>query len=129
MPPSAYPNTATIGFTYTKFTKEKADWDEITIESPYEDGGKDFNQSADAPSQRWTIEYAILTETQAKVLDDHYDSCKGKALGFSFTEPRNYPWTGAGSTFTDVHYEEYTREHGEHLSSQRRRVVLVKRPS
>lgn len=130
MPPSAYPNTATVGFTYTKYTKEKPDWDEITLESVFEDQGADYNQSADTPSQRWTIEYDILTETQAKVLDDHYDSAKGRVLGFSFTEPRNYPRTGmAGTTYTDVHYLEYERDHGEHFSIQRRRVVLIKRPS
>lgn len=130
MPPSAYPNTSTVGFTYTKYTKEKADWDAITIESIYEDQGADYNQSATTAPQRWTLEYDILTETQAKVLDDHYDSTKGKVLGFNFTEPRNYPWShAAGTTFTDVHYESYEREHGEHLSIQRRRVVLVKRPS
>ncbi len=130
MPPGAYPNTSTVGMSYLKYTKEKADWDEITDRSIYEDKGADYNLSADVPPQRWTFEYGGLTETQAKVLDDHYDSAQGQNLGFSFTEPRNYPSTGTtGTAYTDVHYESYERGHDSVLSTQTRKVVLIKRPS
>lgn len=127
--PSAYPNTATVGQTYSKYTKEKADWDEITVKSSFEDGGADFLLHAASPPQRWTFEYGGLTETQAKVLDDHYDSAQGQVQGFSFTEPRNYPWTTTGSTFSDVHYESFERSHDPKLWSQTRKVVLIKRPA
>lgn len=130
MPPSAFPNTATVGQTYLKFTREKADWDAVTIKSTYEDSGADFNLSATVPSQRWTLEYGGLTETQAKVLDDHFDSAQGQVFGFSYTEPRNYPWSGTtGTAYTDVHYESYERSHDPKLWTQTRKIVLIKRPS
>src|SRR6185295_20096348 len=105
-------------FYYHKYTKEKADWDDIVLTSIFEDKGADHNLSADTPCQRWTFEYTHLTETQAKVLDDHYDSAKGQYLGFSFTEPRDYPSSGAtGATYTDVHYESYERSHDSVLAT------------
>ena len=125
---SAFPNTATVGQTYLKYFKHVPSYDEITIDSKYEDGGKDYNTSADTPPQRWTLEYDGLTEAQAKVLDDHYASALGTVLGFSFTEPRNVPWTTTGSTYTDVHYENYTKNHTQ-VGIQSREIVLIKRPS
>lgn len=128
MPPSAFPDTSTVGQKYLKYLKHVPSYDDVTLESKYEDGGKDYNTSADTPPQLWTLEYDGLTETQAKVLDDHYASAKGKVLGFSFTEPRNVPWSTTGSTYTDVHYEEYTKDHSK-VWGQKRTVVLAKRPS
>lgn len=130
MPPSAFPNTATVGQKYTKYRKHDPDWKAITIESIFEDQGADRNQSTTTPTYRWTFQFRGLTETQAKVLDDHLDSCGGTYLGFSFTEPRDYPWSGTtGSVFTDVHYESYERDHDPKLWTQIRTITLVKRPS
>lgn len=129
MPPSAYPNTATIGQFYTTYKKEPPDWKDVTLEVIFEDQGADRNLSAASAVQRWAFVYRGLSETQAKVLDDHYDSANGPFQGFSFTEPRNYPWSGTtGTVFTDVHYEVFERDHDRILHNQIRRVVLIKRP-
>lgn len=128
MPPSAYPNTAAVGLTCLKYLKHPQDWDEITVVQKFEDGGADFLITAASPPQVWQLEYDALTETQAKVLDDHYASAQGQALGFSFTEPRNVPFTTTGSTYTDVHYLQFEKGHDKYWV-QSRKVTLIKRPA
>lgn len=128
MSAGAYPNTSTVGFTYTKYLKHRPDYDEITVEQKFEDAGADYLVTAASPPQRWTLIYDVLTETQAKVLDDHYASAMGQAIDFSFTEPRNVPWSTTGSTYTGVHYESYEKDHGANLTIQIRKVTLIKRP-
>lgn len=129
MPPSAFPSSATVGRKPNKYLKHDLDWKSITVESVFEDKGSKLNQSAPAPVQRWTLEWRGLSEAQAKVLDDHYDSAGGPFAGFDFTEYRNVPWTGTtGSTFTGVRYESYTKDHNRVLHNQTRTIVLIKRP-
>lgn len=129
MPPTAYPNTATVGRLYAKYRKREPEWTRVVVESIYEDGGADRNLKASIAVQRWDFEYK-LTEAQAKVLDDHYDSANGTFQGFEFTEPRDFPLDGSvGATFTDVHYESYERDHARIFGNQIRRITLVKRPS
>lgn len=129
MPPSAFPSAATVGRKPNKYLKHDLDWKSVTISSVFEDQGADFNQSTTSPPQRWTLEWRGLSEAMAKVLDDHYDSAGGPFQSFSFTEYRDYPFTGTtGSTFTGVRYESYTRDHNRVLHNQTRTIVLIKRP-
>lgn len=129
MPPGAFPSSTTVGRKPNKYLKHDLDWKSITVESIFEDQGAKRNQNAPTPPQRWTLEWRGLSETMAKVLDDHYDSAGGPFAGFSFTEYRDYPWTGTtGSTFTDVHYESYTRDFNRALWNHTRTIVLIKRP-
>jgi hypothetical protein len=129
MPLSAFPNVVAIGGHYLKYLKHPANWDDITIQSEFEDGGVDFNVRAASPPQRWTFEFGGLNDTQAKVLDDHYADAHGQLLGFSFTEPRDVPWSHTtGSTYTDVHYESFEKDHDK-VWIQSRKITLIKRPA
>jgi hypothetical protein len=125
-----YPNTATVGAKYLKFIKHRKDYSEITIFSIYEDKGVDTNESASDAPQRYTLIYGGLTQTQAKVILDHYNANR-LSTTFSFQEPRNDPWTGTtGSTITGVRYESPVEqpEH-DHVAVQSLIVHLIKRPS
>jgi hypothetical protein len=125
-----YPNTATVGAKYLKFIKHRKDYSEITIFSTYEDKGVDTNESASDAPQRYTLIYGGLTQTQAKVILDHYNANR-LSTTFSFQEPRNDPWTGTtGSTITGVRYESPVEqpEH-DHVAVQSLTVHLIKRPS
>lgn len=125
-----YPNTATVGAKYLKFIKHRKDYSEITIFSIYEDKGVDTNESASDAPQRYTLIYGGLTQTQAKVILDHYNANR-LSTTFSFQEPRNDPWTGTtGSTITGVRYESPVEqpEH-DHVAVQSLTVHLIKRPS
>lgn len=124
-----YPNTATVGEKYAKYIKHPKDYSEITIFSEYEDGGVDTNESASDAPQRWTLIYDHLTQTQAKVILDHYNANR-LSTTFNFQEPRNDPWTGTtGTTQTGVQYESPVEqpEH-DHVAIQSLIVHLIKRP-
>lgn len=123
-----YPTPSQGGPPYLKYLKERADYSAITIESTFEDGGKDFNTSADAPPQFWVFEYDGLTDTQADVLDDFWDTY-GLSGTFDLIEPRNEPWTGVGSTITGVRFDSYEKDHRKVKNIQKRTVRLVKYPS
>lgn len=112
------------------YLKHVKDYDEITDFLKFEDGGVDTNEHATDAAQRWTLIYNGLTETEAKVLDDYYNS-KRKSTRFTFKEPRNEPWTGTGgTTYTNsVQFESYERPEHEHYNIQSRKIVLVKYPS
>lgn len=125
-----YPNTATVGLIYLKYLKHPKDYREITVFSTYEDKGVDANESASDAPQRWTLIYGALTQTQAKVILDHYNANRVSGT-FSFQEPRNEPWTGTtGTTYSGVQYESPVEqpEH-ENVAIQALIVHLIKRPA
>ena len=128
---ATYPNTATVGMTYLKYIKHPKDYSEITVFSTFEDKGVDTNESASDAPQRWTLIYGGLTQTQAKVILDHYNTHR-LSTKFTFQEPRNDPWTGTtGTTYTNlVQYESPVEqpEH-DHFAVQSLIVRLIKRPS
>lgn len=113
-----------------RYFKHSKEYKEITDFSRYVDGGVDTNEYASDAPQRWTFIYEGLTETQAKVLDDYYNS-KRLSTKFTFKEPRNEPWTGTGgTTYTlSVQFESYERSEHEHYDIQSRRITLVKYPT
>lgn len=121
-----FPTPAFSGPPYLKYTKRAKDYKQGTDFADFEDGGRDTNEpTSDAP-QLYDLEYGGLTETQAKVLDDHFNTNRFSAT-FSFQEPRNEPWTTTGSTVT-VRYESYER--GDHVKtwSQSRKITLIQTP-
>ena len=127
-----FPTPATIGVDrYNYYEKVVQDWSEVTQESLFEDAGVDFNLSAPAPPQRWIVKLGGLSEAEFKVLNDHWTLAKGRALDFSFQEPRDFPWTGAAGTLqTGVRYEsfEHTRPTQKYYSHTVE-IVLIKRPA
>lgn len=126
-----YPTLDIAGPQYEKYIKHRKDWGEITVKSEFEDGAIDALQhAADAP-QRWTLIYTGLTQTQLKVILDHYDAHR-IVTKFTFKEPRNDPWTGTvGTTYTDLVNYESAPEQPEHLKlwANSLTVKLVKYPS
>lgn len=125
-----FPSPAMGGPLYAKYLKHPKDYREITVSAKFEDGGMDFNESASDAPQRWTFIYKGLTQTQAKVILDHYNTNRLSAL-FTLQEPRNDPWTGTtGTTYTNlVQYEEPV-DQPEHdkVWNQSLTVKLIKRP-
>lgn len=111
--------------------KHPKDYKEITVFAKFEDGGVDTNESATTAPQRWTLNYKGLTQTQAKVILDHYNTNRLSAK-FTFKEPRDDPWTGAvGTTHTNLVQYESPVEQPEHavVWSQALTVHLVMYPS
>lgn len=126
-----FPTPAFGGPPYLKYIKHPLDYEETTIFNDYEDGGRDTNESADTPPQRWTFIYGGLTQTQAKVILDHYNTNRLSAK-FTLQEPRNDPWTGTtGTTHTNLVQYEKPVEQADHnkVWSQALTVHLVKYPS
>lgn len=125
-----YPTPSQSGPQYASYTKHAKRWQDATLISEYEDKGVDTNTSADDIPQRWTFVYLFSTETEAKVLDDFWNTHKLNVT-FTLIEPRNIPWTGsAGSTVTGVRFEEYIDDgHAENITIQKRTARLIKYPS
>lgn len=108
------------------YFKRAKDYKDITDISVFEDEGRDTNEHASDAPQYYELSYDGLTETQAKTLDDHYNTNRLSGT-FSFQEPRNEPWTTTGSTVT-VRYDSYERPKHSHYNIQARNVVLIKTP-
>jgi hypothetical protein len=120
------------GPIYVKYLRHRKDYSEITIESVYEDQGRDFTTTAEDAPQRWEITYDGLTDEDANILDQFWDA-HGIARPFTFIEPRDHPWTfQEGSTFTGCRFESFDRDHGDVNGVkfiQKRHVVIVRYPS
>ncbi len=124
--PSTYPTSPRISL----FLPQAKDYDAITYKYEYEDDGASFLERAPAPVRRWVLKYTGLTETEAKVLDDFLDTVK-LSIGFNWTEPRDYPMTGAsGNAYTsqEIFIEKFERPDHQQLWNQSRNVTLIKRP-
>lgn len=121
-----FPTPAFNGPPYLNYFRRAKDYKQITDFAEFEDGGIDTNEYASDAPQYYELTYDGLTETQAKVLDDHFNTNRYSAT-FSFQEPRNEPWTATGSTVT-VRYETYERPKHDKVHIQSRRVVLIKTP-
>lgn len=104
---------------YVRFNELAPAWGEFGHAFP--DRKPVHNTIQSANTRFFQIEYAGLSEAQAAVLDDHWDSTRG-VLSFSLTHPRT------AEVLTGVRYETYERDAHEKKWSQRRRVLLKKTP-
>lgn len=121
-----FPTPAFGGRIYSNYFKRAKDYKEITDFSHFDDEGMDTNEHASDAPQLYELTYSGLTETQAKVFDDHFNLNRFSAT-FSFQEPRNEPWTTTGSTVT-VRYQSYERPKHTRVWGQSRNIVLIKTP-
>lgn len=134
MPEQTYPTplhsqTYDTGPIYLKFLRRAKDWASVTLTAQYEDGGMDFNTSADDCPIIWELEYNGLTDEDANILDEFWDA-HGIAISFTFIEPRDHPWTDQeGNTYTGCHFVSYEKDHDKVKTIQRRKVVIAKYPS
>lgn len=87
------------------------------------DGGAVYGADSTNVLKRWRFSYTGLSSTQAGVLDDHRAEAKDRLLGFVFRDPRT------GTSYSDVHYEEFEYPAHEQYNNQTRIVTLVKRPA
>jgi hypothetical protein len=116
------------GPIYLKFRKLAKDYAAITTVAVFEDQGRDFQKSAADAPQFYELIYDGLTDEDAKILDDFYNA-HGIDVSFTFIEPRDDPWTGnEGNTVTGCRFAEYEKDHRLVLTTQSRRVLLVKYP-
>lgn len=125
-----FPTPAFSGPPYLKYIKHRLDYSEITEFTTFEDKGADALETASAPPQRWTLIYGGLTQAQAKVILDHYNTNRLSAR-FTFQEPRDDPWTGTtGTTYTNsVQYESVEQPEHNKAWSQSLTVHLIKYPA
>lgn len=128
-PTPGHSATYDTGPIYLKYLRLRTDFSEITVQSVFEDQGRDFNSTADTAPIRWLLEYDGLTDDDANILDQFYDD-HGISTTFTFIEPRNHPWTGGeGNTYSGVRFESYEKDHFKVQDTQKRTVRLVKYPS
>lgn len=116
---AAYPTTP----KYLVYYKPMKDYMQMTDVSEFDGGAKDTNEFASDVPQIYELFYDGLTETEAKTLDDHH-AANRFSTSFSFTEPRNEPWTGTTGSTVTVRYKTYERPKHEHYNIQSRHVVL-----
>lgn len=124
---ATYPTPSQGGPQFSKYLKEPEDWKAITVSSEFEDGARDFLVHASTTPQYYDLEYNGLPDTQASTLDSFWDA-HGLHTLFDFIEPRNHPWTGAGSTVTGCRFASYERDHVK-VWGQKRTVRIVKYPT
>jgi len=133
MPEQIFPTplhspTYETGPLYLKYLKRPKAWDEVTVTSEFEDGGRDFLERASDAPQRWLLEYNGLSDQDANILDQFYEDHR-LSRPFTFIEPRDHPSTGSeGGTFTGCYFEKYERDH-EKVWIQSRSIVIVKYPT
>jgi len=120
--PTAYPTYLLGGPLHRRLYQETPEFQ--TVKGPkFYDGAQDtFNPPGVSPVRRWAIDYEGLTETEAALLDDHYEAAEGMHLGFPFTDPRT------GIAYTNVKYLDYDRPAHNRRTIQARRVRLEWRP-
>jgi len=104
-------------------------WDEVTVFSEFEDGGKDILEHASNAPQYWELEYNGLEDEDANILDQFWDAHR-LSVSFTFIEPRDHPWTGTeGATYTGCYFAEPMSRNHDKVWIQSRKVVIVKRPA
>lgn len=103
----------------SKYLEAELDYDAVTEDVEYQDGGKNFAENSDTFPRRWLFEYNSLTNAQAAAIDAVYNTYR-KANSFSFTDKN-------GNVFTDCYFERFNKDHDGHKSwIQKRRFSIVK---
>jgi hypothetical protein len=127
-PTPLHSQTYDTGPVYMKYLKRPKSWDEITVESEFEDGGRDFLIRAASPPQYYELTYDGLSDEDANILDQFWEA-HGLSISFTFIEPRDHPWTGSeGITVTGCHFVSYERDHSK-VWIQSRKIVIAKYPA
>jgi hypothetical protein len=133
MPEQTFPTplhsqTYDTGPVYLKYLKRPKAWEEVTVISEFEDGGRDFLTRAASAPQYYELEYDGLEDEDANILDQFWEA-HGLSIPFTFIEPRDHPWTGSeGLTVTGCHFVSYERDHSK-VWIQSRKIVIAKYPA
>lgn len=114
--PSALPLTSP---KWTYFQEVEGDWGEYGQAFP--DGTPNRNTIQTAPVRKWIVEWTGLDESEAAILDAHWESTAG-GLSFSMQDPHTL------TAITGVRYESYDRPEHKVKWAQSRTAKLVKYP-
>lgn len=115
--PSAFPVPANGGPVVEYFAELEPDWNEFN--QVFADGNAEAATIQTAAVRRFRLEWDGLSEAEAAILDNHFDSTRG---GLSFTLAR----PDVVETINGVRYEKYERGQHRKVWSQSRAAVLVK---
>lgn len=94
---------------YSEYKYLGRDWEAVTLEHTYTDGGKSFNEVNTIAPQRWKLTMTGISAAQADVYDAFKDQAR-LANTFNFTDK-------TGKVHTGVQIEDYNRDHRGHLSN------------
>lgn len=100
------------------------DWEDVTTDHTYQDGGKSFNELSDAAPKRFERIYNFNLHVpgiagKLAIFDRHYEAQR-KSRPFDFL-------TKQGVLLTGVYYKEYEPNHDANQSwFQTRRIIFVK---
>lgn len=103
-----FPEPNITGIRYHHYEEVPVDWDGVTDDYEYEDGGKDFNVRTSSPTQRWEIEFTPLTYAQLQIFKE-FNRVARRDRTFSFTDKY-------GVTWSNVRIESYKQNHDAHKS-------------
>lgn len=109
-----------------KYDEKTPDFEEVTEDAKFQDGGKAFNIYNSIAPREWIYEFSGLTEKEAAVFDEHFRLAEG-SLGikkdFGFTDRKNYVYDAK------IFYKNYEKSHEKHKRKiQNRRITLIKYP-
>lgn len=104
-----FPDPTITDILYARFAELPPDWDEITVSHKYQDGGKSFNETADAPPKRWEAGFTGLSYDEMRIFDE-FDARVRRTQTFDFTDK----W---GEKHSGVRIESYERTHEAHKSN------------
>lgn len=121
--PDPYPTPAEGGARYTQFDGDPTDYGKSVTVWEFKDGSASYQRDASQGIRRFYFEYENLTEDEQAIHDSHWDSCFGRFLGFTFTNPRT------GEVLLNVHYEKYEGNRKPIRWRKARSVVLIYRPT
>lgn len=115
-----------LGLLPEKYFENVPDFDKVTEDAKFQDGGKIFNINNSTAPREWTFEFSGLSEKQAAVFDEHYrfaDGELGAKKDFGFTDRKNYIYDAR------IYYKDYDKSHEKHRRwIQNRRITLIKYP-
>lgn len=103
----------------SKYLEEELDFEAVTADVEYQDGGKNFAENSTTFPRRWLFEYDSLTQLQAAAIDAVYNTYR-LANSFTFTDK-------SGAVHTNCYFERFNKNHDGHKSwIQKRRFIIVK---
>jgi hypothetical protein len=111
--PSAFPSSPIPSY----FDELESDWG--THGHTFPDGSPRHNTIQTAQIRIFAVEWDGLDQTEAAILDDHYESTRG-GLRFTLT----HPYTA--EVITGVQYQNYDRDNHQKVWSQKRSAKLIK---
>lgn len=102
-----FPNKDIFGELYQRYYQAEKDWQKITVDHEYEDGGKDFNEKSNNAPQVFEIEWRNLSSDQAQALKLYFNQ-RRFANAFNFTDKYG--------EIHRVYFKEFNCDHEGHKS-------------